>query len=273
MVSLKTEEQIKAKLERARRHIYDLQELWNQFRQHGYRVAFKVDSNTRQRIYYLADVWEIDVNIPLTIGDAVHGLRCALDHLAYRVMSISPNVTDKQLRVVYFPIAENFQKYKTETRSRIQGMRQDAINSIDDLEPYGGGAGEILWHLHSLNIIDKHKLLIAIGSTNRLHSMTPIQISALKRQFLGMDLDAYTAAQDAVLFQTESANTRFPLKTGDVLAVFPESEVNEHMQFTFEIAFGEPEVIKGNPVIVTLHQMAHRIGDIIRRFIDSGMVE
>src|ERR1700682_1942445 len=230
------------------------------------------DVNTKERTYYLAEAREIDVEISSIIGDAVHNLRSALDHLAYRAMSITPGVTSKQLGKVNFPIAENAQKYNTETRTRIEGMRQDAIDAIDGIQPYGGGTGEIFWHLHSLDIIDKHRLLIVVGSTNRLHSMTPRQVAALKRNFLGMDLDAYTPAQDAILFQTESANIQFPLKTGDKLAVIPESEVNKHMQFTFEIAFGEPQVLRGNPVIQTLHQMAHRIFHIISDFTYRGMI-
>jgi hypothetical protein len=273
LISLKTEQLLKAKLERAEQHIHDLQDKWTTFRNDAYGVAFKDDESTGQRVHYLARAWDPDNSFSLIIGDAVHDLRSALDHLAYHVMSVSPGVNDKQLKKTGFPIAENSGKYQTELRPRIVGMRADAVQAIDDIEPYGGGAGEIFWHLHSLDIIDKHKLLIAVGCTNRRHSMTPQQIDALKRNFLGMDLDAYTPAQDAVVFQTESANIQFPLKTGDILAVTPKSEVNRHMDFTFEIAFGEPEVIKGHPVIPTLHQMAQRILDIIRRFIYCGMVE
>lgn len=97
--------------------------------------------------------------------------------------------------------------------------------------------------------------------------MAPSPIAAIKINFLGIKLDTYSPAQDASLFRTEPVNRIFPLKTGDILATVSKSEVNEHMTFAFEIAFGEPEVLKGQPVIETLHQMAEIIRSIIRTFI------
>ena len=261
---------LNGKLEWAERHIYNLQDAWDIFRKDGYRVAFNDDLRTGDRTYYLTDAAPIDPDFSLIIGDAIHCLRSALDHLAYHVMSITPGITKKRLRHVYFPIGEDANEYITVKRTRIEGMRQDAIKAIDAIEPYGGGAGEILWHLHTLDIIDKHKLLIAVGSTNGLQSMAPSRIAAVKRRFLGVKLDTYTPAQDAILFRTEPTERIFPLKTGDVLTVIPKSEVNEHMNFTFEIAFGEPEIVKGRPVIETLHHMAEIIRELIRTFVNKG---
>lgn len=267
LIDTHTEALLNAKLERAERHIYYLKKAWDLFSRQGYRVKSKDDPNTGDRTYYLADAWPIDTDFPLIIGDAVHCLRSALDHLTYHVMSLTSGITPKHLAKVYFPIAENAHKYRTEQRRRIKGMRQDAMKAIDDIEPYGGGSGEVLWHLHSLDLIDKHKLLIAVGSTNRLQSMPPGRIAATKRRFLGVKLDTYTPAQDAILFQTEPTNIIFPLKTGDELTVVPKSEVNEHMNFAFEIAFGEPEIVKGQPVIKTLGGMAESVRTIIKTFV------
>ena len=44
-------------------------------------------------------------------------------------------------------------------------MRQDAIDAIRALEPYKGGKGENLWVLHRLNNIDKHRLIVTVGSS------------------------------------------------------------------------------------------------------------
>lgn len=271
MISIDTEQLLKAKLEWAERHIYSLQEAWDHFCKRAYRVEFNDDLNTGDRIYHLADACPIDASFSLLIGDAVHCLRSALDHLAYHVMSISPGITPKHLGKVYFPIGKDSNEYVTEKRTRIEGIRHDAIEVIDSIEPYGGGAGEILWHLHCLDIIDKHKLLIAVGSTNSLQSMAPSRVAATKRKFLRTRLDAYTPAQDALLFRTEPSKLIFPLKTGDVLAVIPMPEVNEYMNFTFEIAFGEPEIVKGHQVIEALHRMAELIRHIIRTFLYKGL--
>ena len=269
MISTDVEQHLNAKLEWAEIHIYNLQEAWDRFCKDGYRVASNDDHQTGDRTYYLADVRPIEFPFPLIIGDAVHSLRSALDHLAYHVMSITPGITAETLGHVYFPIGKDAKEYKT-AKTRIKRMRQDAKKAIDDIEPYGGGAGETLWHIHSLDIIDKHKLLIAVGSTNRFQSMAPSRIADTKSKFLGIKLGTYPPAQDAILFRTAPTQMIFPLKTGDILAVIPKSEVNEHMNFTFEIAFGEPEIVRGHPVIETLYRMAEIIRYIIKRFIYQG---
>jgi len=46
-------------------------------------------------------------------------------------------------------------------------MGNAAINAIDTTEPYQGGKGHSLWVLHKLNNIDKHRLLITVGSAYR----------------------------------------------------------------------------------------------------------
>jgi hypothetical protein len=58
-----------------------------------------------------------------------------------------------------------------------------------------------------------------------------------------------------------------PLKTGDELFVdAPDAEVNEKMQFRFDIALSEPGVVEGTSLLETLHQLADLIGDIIVQF-------
>ena len=63
----------------------------------------------------------------------------------------------------------------------------------------------------------------------------------------------------------------FPLKVGDVLLTVPESEVEENMQFILNIAFAEPEIVKGNPVIETLHEMRKSIHHLIFEFERWGL--
>ena len=186
---------------------------------------------------------------------------------------MSPGITAKNLQSVYFPIAETAAEYQSLKGRRVKGMRQDTVKAIDLIEPYRGGAGEILWQLHDLDIIDKHKLLIAVGSTSRQQSMPPSEIARLKREFLGIRQQIYTPAQEAILFQTARASIQFPLKRGDILAIIPEREVNEHMHFTFEVAFGEPIALRGEPVIAKLFEMSGRIRDIIRNFDNAGYLE
>ena len=67
-------------------------------------------------------------------------------------------------------------------------------------------------------------------------------------------------------FLTESTTPVFDVKKGDVLARVPRAEVQEKMFFPFELAFGEPHAIKGEPVVHTLMNIEHRIRTYVIEF-------
>jgi hypothetical protein len=56
-----------------------------------------------------------------------------------------------------------------------------------------------------------------------------------------------------------------PLKDGDVIAN-REAEMDNDMNFTLDVAFTEPEVIEGKPVIETLHHLVDLVDNIILSF-------
>jgi hypothetical protein len=63
------------------------------------------------------------------------------------------------------------------------------------------------------------------------------------------------------------ADRMFPLKQGDELFIdLPDAEVNPQMQFRFEVAFGEPQIIEGEPLIETLKQMADFVYNVVLTF-------
>lgn len=102
------------------------------------------------------------MNLSLIAGDAIHNLRSVLDHLAHHLVCIGMN-SRGPFSHVYFPIAENRKKYDTTKADFVEGMRKDAKDAIDAEEPYGGGKGRLLWQLHQLDIIDKHRTVYTIG--------------------------------------------------------------------------------------------------------------
>jgi hypothetical protein len=63
------------------------------------------------------------------------------------------------------------------------------------------------------------------------------------------------------------ADRMFPLKAGDVLFEgAPDTDPDEHMEFRFEVAFGEPQILEGEPLLETVHQMADLIGNVVATF-------
>jgi hypothetical protein len=275
-----TVETLKSKVKRAEDHIQNLHRFWNSFAVAAYPWTAQDDSQSGYRIYRLTYAKPIPVDVPWMVGDAVHNLRSALDHLAFHLVSTFTN-GNGPFKELYFPIAETFDKFnksliraskcKSSSGAVVQRLRQEAIEAIKRIEPYETGKGRILYHIHKLDIIDKHHMLVVVGAMNPTHTMSPSAI-ARYRKSLGISADEIGPQAEAAAFMTDSIRVKFPLKAGDELHRVLLTEVNENMYFTFEVAFGEPKIVEGKPVVVTLYQAAKSIREIIREFDHAGLL-
>jgi hypothetical protein len=244
----------------------------------AYIVGTKDDFETQERIWYLSSAFPIPDWASLIAGDAVHCLRCALDHIIYRLVWVCTQ-GHGPFKNLYFPLGSDGAKFskrlkeasehKAPSGGIVQRLRPDAIKAIEALEPYEGGRNAILWHIHSLDIIDKHNLLLTVGLTNPTHTMTPEMIAGYKNSL--RIKNEYTPLEESWIFQTDS-KAIFPLNAGDELARIPIAKANENMQFPFTIAFGEPKVIEGKAITPFLFQAAGFIRGIIRDFEELGIL-
>jgi hypothetical protein len=237
------------KVQRAKKHIVDLESEWGIFLDTGpYRISVEDDFNTGERNYNVADAGEIPVDIPVIVGDALQNIRSALDHLAYHLAVLGSGSSGK-LSHTYFPISDNATKYHSEKARKVKGMRQDAIDAIDALEPYGGGRGEIFWLINTLNNIDKHRILLTALPNLMGHSISPGQFrtEGWKRLF---DVEPDRISD----IMTAPAAKRFPLK------------------FIISPAFAEPQVVEGSPIIPKLREMADVVHALIFRFENRGLL-
>jgi len=248
---------VRVKIERAKKHLHDMEAEVRLFLEgKPYVIGTRGDPETGRRIYYLVSVREPALGLAAMVGDVLQNLRSALDHLAYQLVLVGTRGVTPSRRV-YFPIADDGTKYKTEKPGRVKGMRQDAIDAIDALKPYKGG-NDPLWRLHRLSIVDKHRLLIAVGSAFRSINVAPL----LERQFPGV-------AGKVTLppLWLKPADRLFPLKQGDELfADLPDTEVVDKVGFAFDLAFGEPQVVEGEPLLPTLQGMADLVDKIVCSF-------
>jgi len=113
------------------------------------------------------------------LGDAIHNLRTALDHLAYRLVSVGPKPHWRGK--VYFPIADSAEEFVSRIGGIKKRLRHDAVKPLAAIKAYRGGAGEILWQLNELDIIDKHRLLLPVDPQNVVHSMSPREVGIISR--------------------------------------------------------------------------------------------
>lgn len=162
---------IRVKTEWAKKHLSDLAAESLTLKQ---TTVVTADEKTGVPPHPIAMLWGDFPSVPTIsfdavclAGDVIHNLRAALDHLAQHLALIGcPTLTDKELRQIEFPIAETYAKYESGKTGKVKGIKPDAIEAIDSLKPYGDGDGEfsaLLWRLHALDNIDKHRTLFTFG--------------------------------------------------------------------------------------------------------------
>jgi hypothetical protein len=261
------------RVEWAKKHISELErEVETFLASEPYEIASKLDNSG----YYVADIrCDPPISISLIAGDVLFNLRAALDHLAYQLALANGTTDEKVLRGTSFPIFDSADLYGRYSRERMQGMSQDAIDSIDATKPYAGG-NHLLWQLHKLNNIDKHRLLVTVGAAVGWHNL-PLHINQSLIETLN-DAHAKGSLSDwedvmgphtpaeIVNINVRPAFRKCPLEKGDELSLAwddPSLHRNHDVKFTFEIAFSEQGIIQSQPVLQTLKEMANAIDLII----------
>jgi hypothetical protein len=121
------------------------------------------DSQDRAVVYRIERVIEIADHWPLLVGDAIHNLRSALDHLAWQLALRFFNGStppDTVIRHIQFPIVSDRTTWPGHIHRKY--MIPDDVKPIEPYEPYHPrepGKLHPLEALVTLSNIDKHRLL------------------------------------------------------------------------------------------------------------------
>jgi hypothetical protein len=246
------------KIERAESHIAELEAQVNAFLMtNPYEVATKRDPQTRKPIYYVASVSEPSLVLAAIVGETVQSLRTALDYLAYELVSLE--IGRRPPWKVYFPIFGSAAEYEAKKLGQAKGMGPRAIEIVDAVKPYKGG-NDAIWCLNSLNVIDKHRLLITVGSSFQSVDLGAYGFRLMEKitgQPLNTDIHAFFGPADRL----------FPLETGDELFIDgPDAEVDEKLQFRFEVALYEPQVIGDENLVGAMRRLLGETETVISKF-------
>lgn len=255
---------ILSKVERANEHIGNFEREFVSFKESNpYRFNAKRDPNTRELVYYIENTVITPHRFALIAGDAIQNLRSALDHLVWRLVEANSGTPTRNNE---FPISEDAKNYKANSPRKVKGMRPEAKEAIDAIEPYKGGRGEELWVLHRLNITDKHRLLVTVGAA--LSGMNiGIHLEGKVEQHFGRKSPPMPPIIGLIQDSKNPGKPIFPLEAGTILFTdAPDSELNKNMQFVIQVAFCESGVAEGKPVVETLHGTANLIQNIISDF-------
>jgi hypothetical protein len=95
---------------------------------------------------------------PVVLGDYVHNLRSALDHLTWRVVEQHGTPTDQ----TQFPVYLTQKKFRAAWPNKVGKVGRKGLKTAFDRLQLYKSRPELypLWVLHRLDIIDKHKTLL-----------------------------------------------------------------------------------------------------------------
>jgi hypothetical protein len=219
---------VRVEIERAKIHLNDLEGELIRFKgKSAYVVGGKSGPQTGFNPQLPVNLPELSWNTLAIAGDLVHNLRSSYDHLAGQLVWVG---TGKEpSRQVEFPIAKDFATYEADKPRKVKGMRDIAIRHIDNLKPYNGG-NQLLWRIHELDNIDKHRMLFTVA-----HDML------------------FVADWMPV---TTISPSRYWLKTGDphFAGVF-DPEVEKDVQLEIEEAFGKAKVTQSDALLPSLQDL------------------
>lgn len=247
---------VRVKSERAKKHLHDLDIILDAFfKSDPYKVGFKDDIKAGERTFYMTKVSDISPGVFAVTGD----------YLAYQLVLAN---RETPTGVTSFPIADSASEYVTPKFGRkVKGMGQEAIKRINAIKPYQGG-NDLLWKLGKLNNRDKHRVLIAGASSNLGHTPTKKVREKVTAMFLARHPNAKNMASNIFHSMYFPTDCPFPLKVGQELLTWPIAELDEYVQFRFDVAFNETKVCEREPVLETLKRMSDLVDWIIGRFPD-----
>lgn len=237
------------KVERANRHIDEIFSVTTPLCKDWYTFRVEADvlpPNAKPSSFTLRyrPTQPIPEKIGLIIGDAVHNLRSALDHLATGIRTGMVWKSDG-----HFPMRKRREDLiapsgdPIEDLAAIEAALPGSIHLLlDNIRPKNG-SNEALWSFHDLNNSDKHRLILP---TITVAEATGLDIPAFGLRNCGVGSDA------AKPFDGITANTPFAIQNDFNLSV--------------DVKFGKGTVFENKPVIPTLTQICGLVGYTIDEF-------
>jgi hypothetical protein len=226
-----------AKIDRAKYHLSHLHvtiETWARTEQENQLASFNYDPDRERVDLHLHRVKPGDINWPLIVGDVVHNLRSALDHLVFQLALLNGASID-QCKKTFFPVCIAEPDLGKALKLVAPYVHPNAWTLIKELQPYKAAnipgkdlAQNYLWIISQLDIIDKHRMLVVTDKSYRASSVS-------------------YSINDAEPVSIEATDTWKPLKDGAKLASFDisglpfgaEDKMRMNVQTEFQIRFKE----------------------------------
>jgi hypothetical protein len=219
------------KLDRAEAHIDTLEDSIHRWLESdAYSLVENLNAQTGEYVLEAkltkppCDSW------PLLIGDAVHNLRSALDHIAYtlalngyQIQNPGAMIPPNHQKRIQFPIvatsndpARNVEQFYAQVIiGQLRYVPGPAATCIESLQPYKRSptdpASDPLWIVNELDVIDKHRKLHAVAVANPVQGFSIGQGGGTV-EIKDMEISGGTVESDRVLMRfTIGSQTTMPL--------------------------------------------------------------
>lgn len=168
-------ESVRLKLDRASEHLEELEgEIQKFLSSEPYAVKRVQEPNSGEIVFY----WERYILPParlgLIVGDSIHNLRSALDHLALALAetgaaSAGKTLTEREMARIQFPITKSLNNFNKELKAgRLAYIAPNTQSVIEQQQPYHTSHpphdNSVLVIVQRLDNRDKHRALNLLGT-------------------------------------------------------------------------------------------------------------
>jgi hypothetical protein len=238
-------ESAKLKVERANHHIRDAERQIDIFvKKNFHGIIRQSNTDSTVHVFTMAPQNQFPDGIGVKIGDAVHNLRCALDHLTWEVVGRDDGVQHDKL---YFPTGKSGDDFVGACKG-IKNISQKVRTMFMNLEAFIGGTGEALYVLSKLDNSDKHRIITPVIKITKVKKF-------IVRNRKGEVLKRIDWEFDFV--QGES----FTIDSGSEGSYI---DFDNDSEVSTDILFGDVELISYEPVLPTLAQISHAVLNTIK---------
>jgi hypothetical protein len=193
-----------SKLIRSEQHLRELgPEIRRWVQSRPYRIIDELDPDTGDNVISGQLRESPPPLIPQLTGDCLQNLRSCLDHLACALAVANKGaLTDEEAMKVEFPIFRYVGHFQKHGMSQIKHLSVGAQTIIDKLQPCHtrNPTSHLLWFLHMLNNIDKHR---------RVLLTTVMSLGAGVTQPPGAVMPFFTLSNDAGSSETITELARY----------------------------------------------------------------
>jgi hypothetical protein len=250
---------VEAKLRRAKAHLDALDKEVSAVMEGRYgdpiacvkEIQRHPDGKTGLVVVKIGHVKTPPLDLGAKIGDVVHNLRSALDHMAWQLGRLNQRGSDPADRTA-FPLNRTRQNFESKRTTEIlKDLHPDHRAVIEKCQPYRGGDYARLGLLRDLSNTDKHREVntALVASDDLAFTFKPLRDCRLGRQGLEFEM----IAGYPVEIGTEVARVPIDI-TGDEPDVDVETEGSLHIAFS-----------NGEEVMSTLHNIGYSVDTVLGR--------